>query len=309
MESFIEKTVHLEQPDTLSGFISEKERMTLRSLKITGKLGEQDVLDVLDDMCWAYGTFDEYDDFTLNEEESPKLKILDMGDCTYCGGVDFPYFGYITQLQKIVFPKGIRCCIDNIGNESGFADSETLTTVVFPEGMVRIDGFSNCVNIKDVTIPDSVREFGNYAFCGTSISSIRLSKNVEVISGASFSHTLIEKFEMDALNPNFTIIDGVIFTKDKTRLIAYPGSSLVRDYVIPDGTKVIAKNAFYGGSIKSISFPDSLEIIEEYAFNNCPAELIPTSGESFTISIPNEGKTRLKRFNWRWCDSRQTDNH
>lgn len=297
METNFEKTVYLERPNTLSEFISDEERMTLTSLKITGILGSCDVLDVLDDMCTAHGTFDEYDDFTLNEEDSPKLIELDLGDCTYVGGTDLPYFGYYTQLHKIVFPKGIRCCIDNTW-ESGFSDSGTLSTVVFPEGIVKLDGFTNCSKIEGIVIPESVKEFGEYAFYATSISSIWLSKHIEFISGGTFAYTLIEKYEIDPLNPNFTVIDGIIFTKDRTKLIAYPPKAKVRHYAIPEGTKIIATHAFFGNSVESIALPESLETIEEYAFRSCRAKIIPTNGQPFAIFPHNEGRIRTKRDNW-----------
>ena len=44
------KEIHLEKPNTLSNFLSEKERQEIVSLKITGFIGQEDFDDVLDEM-------------------------------------------------------------------------------------------------------------------------------------------------------------------------------------------------------------------------------------------------------------------
>lgn len=45
------KVIHLEKPNTLTNFLSEKERQDIVSLKVTGFIGREDFDDVLDDMC------------------------------------------------------------------------------------------------------------------------------------------------------------------------------------------------------------------------------------------------------------------
>lgn len=62
------KTIHLEKPNTLSKFLSEKEQQEVVSLKITGLIGRKDFNDVLDGMCELWGECDEDDNFTPDYE-------------------------------------------------------------------------------------------------------------------------------------------------------------------------------------------------------------------------------------------------
>ena len=48
---------------------------------------------------------------------------------------------------------------------------------------------------------------------------------------------------MDALNPNYSDVDGVLFNKDQTRLIQYPGGK-TGNYTIPISVAFIGRKAF-----------------------------------------------------------------
>jgi hypothetical protein len=68
-------TIHLEKANTLSNFISEDDKYSITSLKITGFIGIKDIDKVLDDMCSAEGQYDEYNDFILDLEASPAFRF------------------------------------------------------------------------------------------------------------------------------------------------------------------------------------------------------------------------------------------
>jgi hypothetical protein len=62
------KIIHLEEPNTLSNFLTKEERKVIVSLKITGYIGQKDFEDVLDEMCDACGEYDEHDNFIPDYE-------------------------------------------------------------------------------------------------------------------------------------------------------------------------------------------------------------------------------------------------
>ena len=84
--------IHLEEPNTLSELLPEKDRNNVVSLKITGQLGRHDFYDVLDEMCTVWSDFeDENDeDGTPDYENAAPLQYLDMGEATYVDGSDLP---------------------------------------------------------------------------------------------------------------------------------------------------------------------------------------------------------------------------
>ena len=118
------KQIHLEKPNTLSLFLNEEERQELVSLKITGVIGKKDFDEVLDDMCEVWGEYDEDDNFIPDYEDSAAIRHLDMGEATYVDGDELPYFGYRTQLETLVLPKGIKSACDE--DESGFNKSRWI---------------------------------------------------------------------------------------------------------------------------------------------------------------------------------------
>ena len=59
---------------------------------------------------------------------------------------------------------------------------------------------------------------------------------------------------------------GVVFSADRKRLIHAPDG--LKEYVIPEGTAIIGKSAFYDASktLERVLIPDSITVIEPYAF-------------------------------------------
>ena len=70
-------------------------------------------------------------------------------------------------------------------------------------------------------------------------------------------------------NPEYTIIDDVVYTKDMSRVVAC-FERKAGDIVIEDGVREIARSAFSNCySINSVWLPDSVEKIDEFAFSDC----------------------------------------
>lgn len=81
----------------------------------------------------------------------------------------------------------------------------------------------------------------------------------------------IECIEVCRNNSRYSTKDGVLFTKDFSRLIAYAGeiTDATWSYIVPDGVKVIGKGAFYDSCLGEVSLPESVRVIEEKAFYRC----------------------------------------
>lgn len=260
------KVIHLENSNTLSNFLTQEERENIVSLKITGFIGQQDFDDVLDDMCSASGRYDEYDDFIPNFELTPALRHLDLGEATYVDGEGMPYFGYHAQLETFILPKGITI----IGyEETGFSESDMLKKIVLPDGLKTVFGFNSCPNLSGVVLPKSVEIIKSFAFAGcSSISSIRIPSSVKEMDGSCFAYCNIPSFEVDESNPNYRSIDGVVFSKDLSMLVAFPSAFSDKHYVVPKTTKIIGFGAFMGSNIESVDLPDGLTSIGEWAFQS-----------------------------------------
>ena len=83
----------------------------------------------------------------------------------------------------------------------------------------------------------------------------------------------LQGFVVNDTNPYFTVKDGVLFDKSGKKLIRYPVGRADVVYAIPEGTETIADAAFMmpatataSGALKTVTFPESLQKIEDGAF-------------------------------------------
>ena len=101
----------------------------------------------------------------------------------------------------------------------------------------------------DCVIPKSVKYIHDSAFRG--------SENITQVS-------------VETGNNYYTVENGILFTKDKTKLVKYPCQLENTSYNVPDSVIDIGGWAFYGnGNISSINFTDSIKSIGECCFDKC----------------------------------------
>ena len=284
-----EKTIHLEKPNTLSAFLNEEERQTVVSLKITGVIGLKDI-DVLDDMCIAWGEYDDYDNFIPDYEESPALRILDLGDATFVDGDCLPDFGFHPLIETLILPHGAQTICNDY--DSCLSESDTLRTLIIPEGVKSIGGFMLCPHLTNLILPEGLEDIRGHAFSGCEdITSIHIPASVKSLEGSSFAGCQLKAYEIDEDNPYYTVVDGVVFSKDLSTLVAFPSAYPKKHYNVPDTTLTIGSHAFSDAQIESIDLPDGLSEIEDWAFDFCTIQ---------SINLPESVK-KLGRGAFRCC--------
>ena len=78
----------------------------------------------------------------------------------------------------------------------------------------------------------------------------------------------VEAFAINSSNSKFSVESGVLFSKDKTTLVCYPGGKSGVRYEVPIGVTTIGRYAFYNNQkLETIVLPEGLTTIEESAFN------------------------------------------
>lgn len=285
-----DKIIHLEKPNTLSQFLSEKEQQEVVSLKITGLIGRQDFDDVLDYMCDSCGYYDDDDNYFPDYDMAAAIRHLDLGEAKYVDGDCLPYFGYHSQLESIVLPKGIKSTLEP--GETALAESENLKTLVLPEGLKKVGGFNSCEKLTGLVLPEGLEEIESFAFCGCeAITSIKLPKSLKTFDGSCFGGCNIEAYEIDSDNPYYTAVDGVIYSKDLATLVAFPSAYPNKHFKMPATTRVIGDSAFMDSQIDSIELPDSLTIIEGGAFQ----------GSRIRAMVMPDSITEIGELTFRWC--------
>lgn len=151
--------------------------------------------------------------------------------------------------------------------------SHDIRHVVIHEGITGIGtyAFRGLMDLAVVTIPNSVTTIGRNAFyqCG-SLTCVYIGSGLQELGWCAFSYcgSTLAYFVSDD-NPNFCTIDNALYSKDGSYLHWFPRISS-EEYVIPEGVTHIGDDAFGNHpTLKSITLPDSLEFVGEYAFDSC----------------------------------------
>ena len=133
----------------------------------------------------------------------------------------------------------------------------------------------------------------NFFYGCTRLKSIRLPKNVEAIVPSAFTGCIgLVDILIDSLNPYFSSLEGVLYSKDFSTLLYYPnskdstfslpnsvtsmvnyafaGCSNLRSITLSNSLKEIGERSFYKCiNLSSIRIPNSVEKIGKYAFESC----------------------------------------
>ena len=226
---------------------------------------------------WAFSNCKNLTEITIPDG------VTEIGDSAFLG---------CKRLAEITIPDSVT----EIGG-GAFSNCTSLSKVKLPNSLTKIgySAFSDCKRLTEITIPDSVTEIGNYAFdrC-TSLSKVQLSNglikigdyafgyckslaeitipdSVTEIGGGAFSRcSSLVDITVSPDNKNCVSVDGVLFSKDMSILLAYPAGNNRSTYIVPDSVTEIGNSAFSGcTSLKELTIPDSVTEIGRSAFKGC----------------------------------------
>ena len=211
-----------------------------------------------------------------------------MTDYSFESGREAPWDEFNGDMVNLVIEDGV----ENIGTYAFFG-CYGLTDVTIADTVERIEmgGFSGCSYLESITLPESVEYIGDLAFDGCDIlKNIKLSENVTYIGEDAFlncwelqsielpkkvEHIGVDVFsgcyKLEAINvPDdtefFSSIDGVLFDKEKKRLIRYP-LARTGSYTIPNGVETIGEGAFKNCKLTKVDIPAGVKLLEPFAFD------------------------------------------
>lgn len=252
--------------------------------------------------------------YTL-DEETGVLTISGSGDME-----DFPNYYYAPFSRKTIIKKVI---IENDVTSIGdwcFYECTNLSSVVIANSVTKIGycAFSDCSSLTKIEISDKITSIGASAFADCEkLTGIFVDENNSVYSSDD---------------------NGVLFNKERTKLIQYPegnnqttysipgsvniifdfafsGCKNLKDIMIPDSVTTIGYAGFYSCiGLKAITIPNSVTTIGEYAFRECvilSSITIPSSvisiGESAFYMCRSLYNVYYNGTASEWCNIKRLD--
>ena len=193
----------------------------------------------------------------------------------------------------VSIPEGVTAIGDRAFSEA------TVRTVHIPASVRRIgneafygSGLEAVTFQDDADVPSQLVELGSRAFTHTRVSALTLPRSLTTIDtnafvdmvnlasidlgpaveqgqlvGAFASTPALGSIRVAAGNPHYESIDGVLYSEDRSHLIAFPAvKNAGGSYEVVSGTTDVDDLAFLGAQVSSVAFPDTLRRVGKQAF-------------------------------------------
>lgn len=206
------------------------------------------------------------------------------------------YAFFHSKVQTVFLPD----TVSTIGDYAFYYASE-LSSINFPTALTSIgdSAFFACQSLTAVDIPATITQIGPSAWAAcTSLPAITVA----------------------AENPNYTAVDGVLYTKDMTVLKVYPYAKSGVTFTVPDSVVELEAYAFAYTGMQSIDGCASLRAIGDSAFYSCTAlkslpdaPKLETIGERAfysckaltSLSFPDSMRS-IGEYAFAWCTAVKT---
>jgi len=219
---------------------------------------------------------------TATPEPSPTPKGLITGKCGDLTWMVNPRTHTLTISGEGEIPsyKGKPAPWDKWGTDRYIGDSMgegLFDRLVIEEGVTKIgkSAFSS-KRFKQVSLPESLQMIEAYAFSEADIGTLFIPKNVKTIENGALQESLVYSVKVDPENKDFCVVNGVLFSKDMSRLMLYPiqKDRDTTSYTVPSKVKRIDNGAFFrnifaDSSIEILILPEGLTHIGDSTFGGC----------------------------------------
>ena len=229
-------------------------------------------------------------------------------------------FVEVGNLEKVILPEGLKIIADD-----AFFECSHLAEIIIPS-TVEDFGF-NPFSLTSwyKSLPDGPLYGGNHVLwfykgtpeggvidvaegclsvatgfqCNGKVETMRLPKSVKRVNMQSGNNLMY--FDVDPGNPVYSTFEGMLLSKDGTRMERFPGGR-TGQFVVPE-VRAIAPYAFARSALSRVTIPKGVESIGAHAFYYCrslsridlPATLTSIGENAFEMPIVSPLPTAPRR--------------
>ena len=152
-------------------------------------------------------------------------------------------FAYCSALEEVSFGNAVTV----IGDEA--FRGTALKDVQLPDTLTEMGSFVfyMCTSLENIQIPENLSTLGAYSFMGCiRMESISIPSTLEWLGDGAFMGCMsLTDLTVDADHPNYTVKDGILYSKDESILYFYPPSRMDTTFEVPAGVEDIYDGAFF----------------------------------------------------------------
>lgn len=147
-----------------------------------------------------------------------------------------------------------------------------IKTIILPLSVKKIKSmaFYNWTGLTLISFPDSVEELEGFIFTNDENlkGTLYISKNLTTIATGALQGPCFDTLTVSSDNPNFTEENGLLLSKDKTKLVALIGQTEFDDAnrIIPSSVKSLGSYCFAYTQLDYISIPITVSEMEGFTF-------------------------------------------
>lgn len=204
-----------------------------------------------------------------------------------------------TALSEFEFPEGVNSV------EPYVLSGTDITSIVIPDRFTEIGdyAFSNCKQLKNITLSKNLTDIGTRAFAYTALTQVDLPDGLETLGDSAFydcneltSVTMTDSVQVMEKGV-FSDCDNLrsVVLSDYITEIGHQTFSLCKKLEsvnIPASLKTIGNDAFqYCESLRSVTLPEGVERIGSLAFRGCgalEAVVLPASVKEISGGYGND---------------------
>lgn len=196
-----------------------------------------------------------------------------------------------TTIETINFPEK-----ETVLRRSVFEGCKSLREIYLPDTICQVEDsvFSGCSSLKEIKIPDNVTYLPYYCFkdCTSlekiefpskfwgiqdtafqgciSLKNVSLPASTCVINNSAFAGCKsLERVDISPDNSKFASVDGIVYSKDLSKIVLYPSAHPQDCYTIPNSVNHLRSGLFYNCiNLRDIHIHDYVSL-ESKTFLNC----------------------------------------
>ena len=210
-----------------------------------------------------------------------------MADYGYDNESRAPWYSYASSIKRVVIQSGITrigsCAFDQCINLADVSIPDTVTTI-------GNNSFQLCGSLTSISFPNSLKTIEHSVFFGSGLTSVTVPDSVTRIDNSAFSGCA--DLESVTLGSGLSMIDEYMFM----------GDTKLSSFTVPAGVTTIKPYAFDSTGIKKFSVAagnSSFKVVDGVLYNADVTTLIyyPPKSELASLVLPDTvTSVDLKRF-------------